>query len=78
MEDSSFRLPTNTFCDERTNSLQTHPNIDKALYNESKVIALNGTKAYPVDTPSSVLKWRWSTKDEQHIPIRGEDDYFLS
>lgn len=48
---------------------KTHPNMNKNLYTQNQVLALNNNKAYPIATPSSVLKWRWATKDESSIPL---------
>jgi len=49
---------------------KTHPNINKTLYLQNQILALKDTnKSYPVGTSSSVLKWRWATKEEKFIPL---------
>ena len=37
---------------------KTHPNVDKAKFNSSKVVQLKDTsKAFPANTPVAVLRW---------------------
>jgi hypothetical protein len=50
--------------------LQTHPNIDKKLFTQTSVISLkNSEKPFPVGQDIGVLKWRFQTQDESHIPL---------
>ncbi|BFZ14412.1 hypothetical protein BsWGS_17451 [Bradybaena similaris] len=59
-----------TNSDTKGIQLQTHPNIDKKLFTQSSVIRLkNPEKPFPVGQDISVLKWRFQTQDEAHIPL---------
>ncbi|CAG5119399.1 unnamed protein product, partial [Candidula unifasciata] len=50
--------------------LQTHPNVDKKLFTQTSVISLkNPEKPFPVGQDIGVLKWRFQTQDESHIPL---------
>lgn len=50
--------------------LQTHPNIDKELLkNRSQIGLKNPAKPFPMNTDVGVLKWRFQSTDESHIPI---------
>jgi len=49
---------------------KAHPNMNKTLYSQNQLLTLkDNTKSYPIGAPSSVLKWRWATKDEKYIPL---------
>jgi len=49
---------------------KAHPNMNKTLYANDNVLALkDSSKAFPVGTTSSILKWRYATKDEKMIPL---------
>jgi hypothetical protein len=51
---------------------RTHPNVDKALFNGSKVIQMsNISKGFPVNNAVPVLRWRASPKtdDTSALPI---------
>jgi hypothetical protein len=53
-------------------SFRTHPNVDKGVFNSSKVIQLaNQAKGFPVDNAVGVLKWRAAPKtdDSSALPI---------
>ena len=53
--------------------LQTHPNIDKELLKTRTQIALkNPAKPFPLNTDVGVLKWRFQTTDEGHIPLNSK------
>lgn len=53
--------------------LQTHPNIDKELLKTRTQIALkNPAKPFPLNTDVGVLKWRFQTTDEAHIPLNSK------
>jgi len=44
--------------------------MNKNLYSQNQILALKDqTKSYPVGAPSSVLKWRWATKEDKYIPL---------
>lgn len=44
--------------------------MNKNLYSGENTLALkDSTKAYPLNTPSSILKWRYVTKDEKMVPL---------
>lgn len=50
--------------------LQTHPNIDKALFNAKKQIGMKQVdRPFPVNTDVGVLKWRFVTEDESLVPL---------
>merc|ERR1719378_1581621 len=50
--------------------LQTHPNIDKALFNAKKQIGMKqADRPFPVNTDVGVLKWRFVTEDESLVPL---------
>ena len=49
---------------------QTHPNVDKKLFNSNSIIGLKaGGKGFPVNNEIGVVKWRLQTKDEDMIPL---------
>jgi len=48
---------------------KAHPNMDKNLYSNDKVLALKDNKAYPIGVASSILRWRYVTKDDKMIPL---------
>jgi coatomer subunit delta len=53
-------------------SFRTHPNVDKNIYNSSKVIQLsNQTRGFPVNQAVGVLKWRVAPRvdDTSLLPI---------
>ena len=59
-------------CDtgEKTVPFQTHPNIDKKGFNQAGTIGLkNKDRGFPVGTDVGILKWRFQTTDEAHIPL---------
>jgi len=47
---------------------KTHPNMDKNMFNEN-ILALKDSKAYPLGVSSSILKWRYASKDEKMVPL---------
>ncbi|XP_074653755.1 coatomer subunit delta-like [Tubulanus polymorphus] len=56
--------------DTRGIQLQTHPNVDKKLFQAQSTIALkNPSKPFPVNQDVGVLKWRFQTQDEANIPL---------
>ncbi|KAJ2907241.1 hypothetical protein MKZ38_006535 [Zalerion maritima] len=51
---------------------RTHPNVDRNLFNSSKVIQMsNSARGFPVNNPVGVLRWRASPKtdDSSAVPI---------
>lgn len=49
---------------------KAHPNMNKNLYANDNILALkDSSKAFPVGTSSSILKWRFATKEEKMIPL---------
>jgi hypothetical protein len=49
----------------------THPNINKQLFAEQSVIALKGQgKSFPLKSEVPLLKYRFHSTNEDHIPIR--------
>jgi len=56
--------------DDKGIQLQTHPNVDKKAFAASSVIASkNPDKPFPVGQDIGVLKWRFQTQDEAHMPL---------
>ena len=65
---------------------RTHPNVDRNLFNSSKVIQMNNVaKGFPVNNAVPVLRWRASPKtdDTSALPInftvwvnKGSDDNY--
>jgi hypothetical protein len=65
---------------------RTHPNVDKNLFNSSKIIQMtNAAKGFPVNNSVGVLRWRATPKsdDSSALPItftvwvnRGSDDTY--
>lgn len=50
--------------------MQTHPNVDKKLFQQNNIIGLKqGGKGFPLNAEIGVLKWRLQTKDEDTIPL---------
>lgn len=50
--------------------LQTHPNVDKKLFNQESVLGLKQSgKAFPLNADIGVLKWRLQTTDESLMPL---------
>ncbi|GMH39503.1 hypothetical protein BSKO_07401 [Bryopsis sp. KO-2023] len=49
---------------------KTHPNIDKGRFSSENVLSLkNPDRPFPTGTALSVLKWRWSTREESKVPL---------
>lgn len=49
---------------------KTHPNIDKSKFTSENILALkNPNRPFPVGTALSVLKWRWSSREESRVPL---------
>lgn len=56
--------------DAKDFQFKAHPNMEKNLYAKNQILALkDNSKSYPLGTPSSILKWRMATKDENLIPL---------
>ncbi|CAB3990872.1 Coatomer subunit delta [Paramuricea clavata] len=50
--------------------MQTHPNVDKKLFNQDSVLGLKQSgKPFPLNADIGVLKWRLQTKDESLMPL---------
>lgn len=57
-------------CDKQGAQLQTHPNIDKRLFQTNSQIGLkNPAKPFPTNNDVGVLKWRLQTTDDTMIPL---------
>ena len=57
-------------------TFQTHPNIDKKLFNQSGVIGLKqGGKGFPVNNEIGVVKWRLQTKNEDMMPLTSKSHF---
>lgn len=56
--------------DTRGVQLQTHPNIDKKIWQKDAVIGLkNPDKPFPTGQDVGVLKWRLQNQDEDSLPL---------
>lgn len=50
--------------------LQTHPNVDKKLFQNESLIALkNPDKPFPLQQDIGVLKWRLPSSDKSYLPL---------
>jgi len=49
---------------------KAHPNMNKTSYTNDNILLLKDpSKAYPLATPSSILKWRYATTEESMMPL---------
>ncbi|CAD7699381.1 unnamed protein product [Ostreobium quekettii] len=49
---------------------KTHPNIDKNLHaSEGRLALKDPERPFPVGTALGVLKWRWSSRDDDRLPL---------
>ncbi|OWF39608.1 coatomer subunit delta-like [Mizuhopecten yessoensis] len=56
--------------DKRGIQMQTHPNIDKKLFNSTSTVVLkNPDKPFPIGQDVGVLKWRFQSQDEANMPL---------
>jgi predicted RNA-binding protein Jag len=56
--------------DQRSLQFQTHPNVDKALWNSEGQLGLKQpNKPFPLQQEVGVLKWRMQTTDESLMPL---------
>ena len=53
-------------------SHQTHPNVDKRLFNDRSILGLKEGKVFPVGQDVGVLKWRLQTTNESLLPLFSE------
>lgn len=53
----------------RKMAFQTHPNVDKKVFNTSNVIQLKSNRPFPDSTEVGVVKWRYQSTEEADIPI---------
>lgn len=76
-------LPSNLFCHSSSLLLflplsppplrQTHPNVDKALFNQRGILGLKHSgKSFPLHQDIGALKWRLQTTDESLMPLSSE------
>lgn len=56
--------------DSKGIQLQTHPNVDKKLFQSASIIGLkNPEKPFPLNQDIGVLKWRLQTQDDGFMPL---------
>ena len=56
--------------DTRPIQLQTHPNVDRELWRSCGQIGMKmSNKPFPHNTDVGVLKWRFQTNEEKHVPL---------
>eukprot|EP01100_Stratorugosa_tubuloviscum_P007433 TRINITY_DN309_c0_g2_i1.p1 TRINITY_DN309_c0_g2~~TRINITY_DN309_c0_g2_i1.p1 ORF type:complete len:522 (-),score=229.38 TRINITY_DN309_c0_g2_i1:168-1733(-) len=49
---------------------KVHPNIDRNAFTKQNILTLkDANKEFPVNLPTSILKWRFETKEESLVPI---------
>lgn len=57
--------------DARGAQIQTHPNLDKKAFQSGGLLTLkNLGKPFPVNNDVGVLKWRFQSTAEEHIPLQ--------
>jgi hypothetical protein len=50
---------------------KTHPLIDKSLYSSQQRLGVKDpSRPFPVNVPQVILKWRFQTTAEAHVPIK--------
>lgn len=50
-----------------------HPNVGKFSANRERIIALkDSSRPFPVNQSLTVLKWRYSGKDESYVPLSSQ------
>lgn len=53
--------------------LKQHPHVNKFAAGEPRIITLkNADRGFPTNQHLSVLKWRYTGKDESFIPLTSE------
>lgn len=68
-EYSAIRIKTNIDNDRRV-QMQTHPNVDKKAFQSSGIVGLkNPKKPFPLKQDVHVVKWRFQTTEEAHVPL---------
>ncbi|KAG7173256.1 coatomer subunit delta-like [Homarus americanus] len=56
--------------DTRPVQVQTHPNVDRDLWRSCGQIGMKmSNKPFPHNTDVGVLKWRFQTSDDSHVPL---------
>jgi len=56
--------------DDKGVQIQTHPNVDKKLFQSQSIVALkNPAKPFPMNQDVGVLKWRFQTQDDSFMPV---------
>uniref|UniRef100_A0A6A7FSG6 Coatomer subunit delta n=1 Tax=Hirondellea gigas TaxID=1518452 RepID=A0A6A7FSG6_9CRUS len=56
--------------EERAIQLQTHPNVDRELWKSCSQVGMKqANKPFPINTDVGVVKWRFQTSDDAHIPL---------
>jgi hypothetical protein len=51
-------------------NFQTHPKVNKALYDQNKVLMLkDASKGFPVGRPVGVLRWSLSSTEDSMVPL---------
>ena len=59
--------------EERGIQLQTHPNVDRELWRACSQVGMKQqNKPFPINTDVGVVKWRFQTSDDSHIPLTSE------
>ena len=43
--------------------------MNKELFSGESILALKQNRTYPPHTSTSVLKWRYTSKDESQMPL---------
>lgn len=69
LEQARIKLQTSKN-DDKAIPYQTHPQINKKVFNSSGVIGLKKSdRPFPLNQDVGVLKWRFATADEDQIPL---------
>jgi len=49
--------------------LRIHPNVNRDHFTQKSIVSLISTKAYPLETPTAVLKWRHQSNNDAEAPL---------
>ena len=78
---SRIKLALGSLSSDIASDLQfkQHPNVAKFAPGSERSIALKDpSRSFPVNQSLAVLKWRYSGKDESHIPLSSELCLYLN
>jgi len=50
-------------------AFKTHPNINKVLHSSDNVLAIKDNRPFPVNAPTSILRWRAQALGKTKVPL---------